>query len=117
MAILEEVGIPGEEIAAATPRYTELRNVVLAGRVYRPDGEREVTDGRFEEELASLVTEENPRMAAVRGSGRHPAANHEVGIDIHLEKLPPRPEGEVLTVTPAQVLERRRMLPEVLFLE
>src|SRR6185437_1236296 len=108
--------VPRVTESSAIRSHTELRVVILpdfserANRVVAPPG-------RFEEIFLAVSPKYDPRMTAVSLQHRHRASHDEVGVDAHLHELPPCPQREVLAVTPSQLFERARMLPEVRLLK
>src|SRR5678815_330214 len=92
------------------PRST-LDRSSAASDVYK----RQISDDGLEHEFIPAITEQDPRVSAVLRSRRDPAPDDEIGVNVQLDELPPRPEREVLAVAAPQLLEGVGMLPVVRF--
>src|SRR6476646_5214302 len=115
MTVLQEVRIPGEEEPAAVARDAELGDVLGPDGGDASDGVLPIANDGLEEEFVFAIAEEDPRVSAVLRSRRHPPPDDEIRVDAQLDELPPRPEREVLAVTPPQLLEGVGVLPVVRF--
>jgi len=115
MSVLEEVRVPGEQEPPAVARDTKFRDVLGSHRCEASDGVPTISDDGLEHEFIPAITEQDPRVSAVLRSRRDPAPDDEIGVNVQLDELPPRPEREVLAVAAAQLLEGVGMLPVVRF--
>jgi hypothetical protein len=91
----------------------ELRDVVL---VYVGKSAHRVVEIRtcwFVQVVHTIVSIDNPRMAAEVGFADRHVADHELRVVLQLDQLAPRPQRIVLTITGLQLFEFLWMLPEV----